>query len=154
MTDFSQFQVPFKPSQLPDSPDFNAATKRAPGDLLSCLKSPAGLKQYYINDKILRSRSGDADKFRSLSMYAAPLAKPESFSDIINDCEAKEKRNSLKRTQRAQKSKSYHPKRSYLDSSNSCSNQANLDEEELKSNVVWWPYSESNSSTHINSTGN
>jgi len=84
-------------------------------------------------------------------MYAAPLAKPESFSDIMNDCEAKEKQMNLKRSQRAHKSKSYHPKRCYLDTS--LNNQTNLDEEELKSNLIWWPYSESNSSTQINSTG-
>lgn len=79
---------------------------------------------------------------------AAPLAKPESFSDIASDYEAKEKRNNLRRSLRAQKAKTYHAKKSFLDGSYSTNlnSDTNIDEEELKLNLVWWPYSESNSS--------
>ena len=166
MTDFSQFEIPLEkiPSMKP---------KQNYTDLFSCLKNPAttDIKTYQHSDSetIQRTQTNRLEnylekyKFKALSVYTrgsqsstyiAPLAKPESFSDLTTDCEAKERKNSIRRNMRSQKTRMYNMKKNYLDNygNNSSFNQT-LDEEELKSNLVWWPYTESTSNTQINHTG-
>lgn len=160
MTDFSQFEIPLE--QIPSM----RSNQQNTSDLFSCLKTPLDLKTYQHSDSQTNRLENYLEKykFKALSVYTrgfqsstytAPLAKPESFSDLTTDLEAKERKNSMRRNMRSQKTRMYNKKKNYLDNygSNSNINQT-LDEEELKSNLVWWPYTESTSNTQINNTGN
>lgn len=178
ITDFGQFQISLdekQEQQRTSSP--GRSTKRKSSDLLACIKS-VPVREYqnclhekYHNylDTCLTSTNGASNinnsVCRSASMYGrysqipacqAPLAKPESFSDLNVDCgEVKERKRSVRREVRDKKARTYHMKKSYLDNLYSNSNlNNNLDEDELKTNLAWWPYSESNSSTQIHQAGN
>ncbi len=93
-------------------------------------------------------------RYSQIPTCQAPLAKPESFSDLNIDCETKERKSAVRREVRDKKAKTYHIKKNYLDSLYSNKNlSTNMDEDELKTNLAWWPYSESNSSTQIHQAG-
>ena len=93
-------------------------------------------------------------RYSQIPTCQAPLAKPESFSDLNIDCETKERKSAVRREVRDKKAKTYHIKKNYLDSLYSNKNlSTNMDEDELKTNLAWWPYSESNSSTQIHQPG-
>ena len=88
----------------------------------------------------------DSRKFKTQSLYtqtvdfknySAPLAKPESFSDIINELEVENNQFNNSNTEiglnKSLKTKKYI---------NNLNGELNCDEDE-ESNLIWWPYVES-----------
>lgn len=89
------------------------------------------------------------------STSSAPLAKPESFSDLINDfddCVPTDPNGSFCNTNLDDH---INTSNMYYDDSMSYKLENNApNEEELKSNLAWWPYTESYPTTQNNSLNN